>query len=233
MIYKEYQLRKELKFLISYEKYNRLRSKLEEMFYKDENCEHGDYTVTTMYFSNTNLNQKSKSSSFLSRKMFRIRFYNSNTSVFKLESKTSYSDYIGKISEIISKEEVNNIISGRKMRTYDSELKRLINYNVLSKVLEPRFFVEFEREAYINESGNVRINFDKDIRVAKMSSKPFEEEKYVSLQEHDHIMLEVKYKDKLPIEVLQLLNIEELDQLSVNKFLYCFNKLRIRQLFTI
>ena len=104
--------------------------------------------------------------------------------------------------------------------------RELLAYNRLNR-LKPVVTVEYQREAYVAETGNVRITFDKDISVATGTKNMFERTYSTSKILDDGIMvLEVKYDDYLPSHIRALLRTAMTERCAISKYVMSIEKRR-------
>lgn len=220
------KLRHEYKYYINYEAYQILRTRLIDIIGRDENMDSEDgYLVSSLYFDDiydSAMEEKLAGTRF--RKKFRIRVYERNDKQIKLECKMKYDTYISKISASLSSEEYTSILSG----DYEFLAKRkeavCLELYMLRKtsLLKPVLVVEYRREAYVSNYGNVRITFDKDIAVSYDSlDMLYSECPVTGILPEGRMVLEVKYDDYLPSYIGSLLQIGEAEKCAISKYVMC------------
>lgn len=226
MKYEGHTLRHELKYYINYDVYHVLRKRLREVIQMDKNMpDEEGYLVSSIYFDDmyhSAVEEKIAGTRF--RKKFRIRSYELNNQLIRLECKSKYNEYISKTSAKLSLEEYNRIMNGN----YDNLIKReeqvckeLFCYN-RTKLLKPVVVVEYRREAYISPLGNVRITFDKEISSSTGTLDMFSPNYHTSKVLPDDIMvLEVKYDDYIPSHILSILQTAMTDRCAISKYVMC------------
>lgn len=226
MQYLGHKLRHELKFYINASVYHTLRNRLRMVIEPDPNMKEKDgYLITSLYFDDINhsaLNEKQAGIRF--RKKFRMRCYNRNDGLIKLECKYKYDEYISKISASLSREEYDSILRGDYSflaKRKEPVCQQLLVYHNL-RLMKPTVVVEYLREAYVLPQGNVRITFDKDISASTDTIDMFAED-YATRRvlENDLIVLEVKYDDFLPAYVQQLLQTAMTNKCAISKYVMC------------
>ena len=232
MKYEGHTLRHELKYYINYNAYYILRERLKKIIQMDENMPNEDgYLISSIYFDDmyhSAINEKIAGSRF--RKKFRIRSYERNNQLIRLECKGKYNEYISKISAKLSLDEYYGILNG----DYDSLIlrdervcKELFCYN-RTTLLKPVVVVEYRREAYVSPFGNVRITFDKDISASSGVLDMFSMEYRTKKVLPDGIMvLEVKYDDYIPSYILEILQTTMTEHCAVSKYVMCREKKRM------
>lgn len=179
----------------------------------------GVYHVTSVYFDdifNTSFHQKQ--SGVLLRNKLRLRYYNHNLDFIRLEHKHKYGEMISKQSAPVSPEQFRSIRNG------DYDLARDAKHPVLQLLyakrqsvgLAPVVNVDYDREVFTHEPGNVRITFDAGLRAAP----PFSELSMPALAP-GLLVLEVKYDHFLPLVIAEMLSSSKLTQMAVSKYTMC------------
>lgn len=231
MKYKGHKLRHEYKYYIKEKTYHILRERFRSILQADENmlAEEG-YLISSLYFDdiyNSALEEKIQGNRF--RKKYRIRVYNHDDDLIKLECKAKYDNYIAKESATLTREEYDMILRDdysfllSREETVCKELYCLHQ----TKCLKPVTVVEYRREAYVLDAGNVRITFDKDISSSIYSLDMFSDEYVTSAVLDQGIMvLEVKYDDFMPKFIWQVIQSEGTLKSAISKFVLCRNKNR-------
>ena len=232
MKYEGHVLRHELKYYINYDVYHVLRERLRTVIQMDENMPDEDgYLISSIYFDDmyhSAIEEKIAGTRF--RKKFRIRSYERDNQLIRLECKAKYDEYISKSSAQISLEEYLQIMSGNYdnlARRKEQVCKELFCYNK-TKLLRPVVVVEYRREAYVLPFGNVRITFDKDISASTGTLDMFSKEYYTTkVLPDDILVLEVKYDDYIPRHILSLLQNIKADRCAVSKYVMCRDRKRM------
>jgi len=225
MQYEGKKLRHELKYYINYDTYYILRERLKQVMEKDPNMKSDDgYLVTSVYLDDmyhSAIEEKIAGIKF--RKKFRMRSYERDYQLIRLECKSKCSEYISKTSAIISSDEYRKILAGDfdfLLKRSEDVCKELFGYARL-KQMKPVVVVEYQREAYISSLGNVRITFDKDISASKVLDV-FSEEYYTQkVLPEDIMVLEVKYDDYLPVHIHSMLQGICAQQCAISKYVMC------------
>lgn len=226
MKYEGNSLRHELKYYINESVYHTLRNRLKMVINPDSNMKSADgYLITSIYFDDiykTAMNEKISGARF--RKKFRIRAYERDDSLIKLECKSKFDEYISKVSTNLSREEYDFLLSGNYdflFNRSEKVCKELLVYNRIN-LLKPVVTVEYQREAYILNEGNVRITFDKDISASTGSLNMFDESFATTKVLPEKVMvLEVKYDNYLPSNVHSLLRTAMTEKCAISKYVMC------------
>lgn len=218
-------LRHELKFLITYADYYNLRASLCALMEPDENSGEDGYTIRSLYFDDIHDGAYlDKESGVGRRRKHRIRIYNGSDSVIKYEIKDKYGEFISKISAPISRDECEKLINTDFGFMIDSQYPALRSgyIDARCKLLKPRVIVDYEREAFVCEEGNVRITFDRDIRAGLDSFNIFDNGILTApTLEPGTLVLEVKYDDFLPNFIRKALKKVDRRSLAVSKYVLC------------
>ena len=169
---------------------------------------------------NLNIFRK-KLDGILSRRKYRIRIYNKDFSLIKLENKIKENNTISKISSIITKEDSLHLynLTFKKIINRSKTLNGMISYLDAFKY-KPKVIVEYEREAYFLPYNNIRITFDKNLstynnftdfnNIEKGASVPVINERMITL--------EVKFSNELPIFLKDLLATLPASRASIGKY---------------
>ena len=106
-----YVKRQELKYYVNSIEANRMRGLFKKLFLSDNNTKaNNNYLVSSLYFENyDDKNLDEKLDGILSRRKYRIRIYNKDHSIIKLENKIKENNTISKISSVISKQDSQNL----------------------------------------------------------------------------------------------------------------------------
>lgn len=226
MQYGEKSLRHELKYYINTHEYMYLKERLAHSLKKDENGTINDgYHIRSLYFDdiyNTALNEKKLG--VFKRKKYRIRIYNMRDQSIKLEKKSKYGQYINKEKMKITKSEFYKILEGDNdfLIQADSKLSREFYIETKTKLLKPVVIVDYEREAYTLESGNVRITFDKNLSAGINSFDIFDKNVITKkIFDKPIMIMEVKYDSFLPNHVRNLLQIDRHNISAASKYVMC------------
>ena len=201
---------------------NRIKNLL--CFDDNQDGENG-YVITSVYFDdlfNTCLHDNEDG--VVERCKYRIRIYNYALSCIKLEVKSKIYNRIQKQSQKISLEEMKNFLLGRCVKDEYPSLENpitLFNLAIKERGLRPVVIVEYNRSAYVYESGNVRITFDRNVRKSSQVERFGERGLYMELVKGASDILEVKYDELLPDFIAQLLEMGNMNRSSFSKYKVC------------
>lgn len=223
------KFRHELKYLINYGDQELLKQRLNVVARLDPHAgERGEYKIRSLYFDDLNATAfHEKDMGILMRKKYRIRIYNDSDSVIKLECKMKQGAYINKRSASLSRREFDRIMDG----DYDFLLDRKeplcgeFYYKCKSAYLRPRLIVDYDREPYMYDAGEVRITFDKQVRTSAFVYDFFEPELPESyILEPGKLILEVKFTEFLPDIIRDILPVKASECTAVSKYGMSFLK---------
>lgn len=231
--------RVEEKYIIYEDQIAYLNMKLKEIMSPDEHSRDGGYLIRSVYFDDyhdsalyENLSGNDQ------RAKFRIRTYDNDPSFIRLEEKSKRAGFTKKRSAVYDEETVRKLISGCRRATdapvasaallgKDDPLSRLLYTGMNTKLLHPVTIVEYERTAFVEKSGNVRITFDRNIGATDNTADFFENNigAHPVLPTGAHI-LEVKYDELIPDHIRRLIDTGSLSRTAFSK--YCYAR-QIRQ----
>lgn len=216
------QFRHEHKHYINYMDYVVLHSKLRAIMKPDDNTNvNGEYQIRSLYFDNfkdTALNEKIDGIN--RREKFRIRCYNNDYSFINLEKKSKINSLCSKIKAPVTKEQAEAILAGKTEWMAQSCYPLVIELysKMKSNQLRPKTIIDYTREAYIYEPGNVRITIDRDIRTGLLSTDLFNPHLPTVLAGDAAILLEIKYDHFLPEVIANLIQMDGRRQTAFSKY---------------
>jgi len=215
--------RSELKHFINFSDYLAIRNRLKFIASYDTNADkNGEYTVRSLYFENYNnkvLAEKALGTDH--REKYRIRLYNNNHKLIKLEKKIKKDRFTTKFSKEITKSQCTDLINGSYDFLSHSNIPLFNDFfsKIKNDMLRPRTIIEYKRQAFFYPYGNVRITFDMDIKTALGSVDILNPELVlVSSLERNQIILEVKYDRFLPQIISDCIQLNERRQISASKY---------------
>lgn len=196
------QYRHEWKHAISKSDMLTIRQRMRAIARPDPHAVNGRYLIRSLYLDN--LNDKAlreKIDGVNRREKWRIRYYNLDPdSVIHLEKKSRLNGLGTKYSATLTKEEAQRITDGdiEWMIKSESGLVRELYSKMKSEGLRAKTIVDYTREPFIYEAGNVRVTLDYDIRTGLLCTD-FLNPECVTLPAGDApILMEVKWDAFLP-----------------------------------
>lgn len=221
---KKMDYRHELKFMVSDMELTVLRYRLMPLMHTDVHQENGAYTIRSLYFDDFyDTCMRENEDGVDNRKKYRIRIYNGSREVIKLEKKMKHRDMTRKMSVSLPEEICRTYVRGEIPQFYEgqSDLEKELLCEVKMHGMQPKSIVEYERTAFVEPRGNVRITFDRNISGSSRINEFMERElTLVPLLPAGQHILEVKYDELLPQYIADMLEIQALQQISFSKYYY-------------
>lgn len=219
--------RHELKFQVSDVELEIIRYRLKPLMQVDIHQEEDSYTVRSLYFDDLyNSCMRENEDGVDNRRKYRIRIYNGNDTVIKLEKKIKIRGMTRKVSEEISKTDCLTYMAGRtiELEADASDLEKELYAEMKMSGMHPVSIVEYERTAFVEPKGNVRITFDRNIGVTEKVEEFLDQNisQIPVLPAGVHV-LEVKYDELLPEYISQVLETGRLQRSSFSKYWHSRN----------
>ena len=225
--------RHELKYLINYYDYTFIKLRLSHLLSKDSHAESdGSYSIRSLYFDdyfNSAYNDKyagvMRRSRFRSK--YRIRIYNMSEQTIHLERKIKTGAYSHKETAAMTVDDVHCVLEGdyNFLLQSPNHLLKAFYHECVSNFMRPRVVVDYEREPYLMEAGDVRITFDKDVRAGVQGFDIFDAEMpTIEALSPDLLIMEVKFTDFLPSLIRNVLPTEAAEYTAVSKFVLACDK---------
>ena len=220
--------RHEYKYLISRAHAELLKLRLPHIMEPDPHAgEAGQYTIRSLYFDDfSGTAYYEKMDGISERTKYRIRFYNYDSSIIKLERKEKKGNLTRKAAQTITKNDARALeyaLSGGCPDTPEGlteELRLACN----GQGLRPRGLVDYDRTPFICDAGNVRITIDENLRTRPYIAHLFASPRaMVPVLDPDQVILEVKFDDYLPGYLEDALRDIPKAPLAISKFALCMN----------
>ena len=160
---------------------------------------------------------REKSDGINRREKFRIRYYNNDPSLIRLERKAKRNGLELKDSVVLTEEIVKKIIAGeyniyavsveklveepKSMKNFLGDPPDLLNEFLLKlklQCLRPKTIVDYIREPYVYRPGNVRVTFDYHLRTGRYCTDFLNSECELFPVDNAPIIMEVKWDHFLP-----------------------------------
>lgn len=192
--------RHELKYIIGYSDYIAASQHLSLIANPDSHATDGRYKIRSLYFDNDkNKALREKIDGVNYREKFRIRCYNDDYSYISLEKKSKINGLCNKQSTRLTPEQCRAIIDGDCEWMKDSGDKLI--FELYSKLvcerLKPMSIVDYTREPWVYDIGNVRVTFDYDIRTGLKCTDFFDSD-CITVPTGNEMIMEVKWDEVLP-----------------------------------
>ena len=216
--------RHEWKHEISFADLLCIRQRLRAVAETDPHAVDGRYRVRSLYFDTPGdraLREKIDGAD--PREKFRIRCYNGDTSVIRLEKKARRGGLGAKFSAEVSAVETRKLIAGDLdwMLASGRPLVQELYCRMRYQGLRPKTIVDYTREPFLYRPGNVRVTFDYDIRTG-LSCTDFLNPDCVTIPAGDApILLEVKWDAYLPSVIRDAVQTGNLRATAFSKYAQC------------
>lgn len=215
--------RHELKFFINIGDYFAIRNRLKYIASLDKNATpSGTYHIRSLYFDNfSDKALMEKINGYSKREKFRIRYYNDNFDFIKLEKKSKINGLCTKFSAPLTREQCEKILNNDIdwMIDSDKSLIQELYFKIKSQMLKPKTVVDYTREAYIYNAGNVRITIDSNVRSGIFSQDMFNTNlPTMKIPTNDTIILEVKFDEFLPDIIKDVIQTNTRKATSISKY---------------
>lgn len=228
----EKKYRQEIKRLLSSAQRLLLEQRIRAVMPRDiHSGDDGSYSIRSIYFDTvTDRAYTEKEAGISEREKIRIRFYDHQDDLIKLERKEKRGNLIRKDSMAISKETADAMMHNdySSLPDYCNPLSDHIYGIAHSDGLHPAVVVDYIRKAYVFPAGHVRVTFDAALEAAKPTIPIWTPESGYDVLGEDTI-LEIKFDQYLPNHISQLLNSVSARQIALSKYVLCRNNLLWKQ----
>ena len=215
--------RHELKHQINLMDMLMLRQRLSAIAKKDEHTIDGKYFIRSLYFdTSSDKALREKIDGINKREKFRLRIYNNDTSVILLEKKSKINGLCLKDRVELTREQAQAIVDGEISWMKDSNipLVRELYCKITGQGLKPRTIVDYTREPFIFEAGNVRVTLDYNIKTG-LNSTDFFNPACVTIPTGEDIILEVKWDEYLPDIIRDIVQLPACRSGAFSKYAVC------------
>ena len=183
----------------------------------------GRYHIRSLYFDDPyDRALREKLDGVSEREKFRLRFYNGDTSMIRLEKKVKKGGLGCKISAAVTPEEAGSIVEGDLSWMKDSG--RPLPTELYAKMragLRPRTIVDYDRTAFVYAPGNVRVTLDDHIRTGLRRTDFLNPDCPTIAAGQPVTVLEVKWDEYLPDCVRQAVQLRGRRETAFSKYQTC------------
>ncbi|MDQ0150772.1 polyphosphate polymerase domain-containing protein [Eubacterium multiforme] len=214
--------RRELKYSVSEREYFRLINVFKNLLTEDANNKKYGYKIRSLYFDSINNDDYySKISGEEVRKKIRLRIYDVDDELVKLEIKRKLNINQIKETTLISREDAKALINKdySVLLKYDDNIAKTA-YNIMTLgQYSPVVLVEYNRRAYIHKENRIRVTLDSDMRSNETNFDLFSKDVVLMpiFNMYDSI-LEVKYDGELFCWISDLLKGKDIVNQSLSKY---------------
>ena len=135
-----------------------IRQRMRAIAKSDTHALDGKYRIRSLYFDNlADRALREKIDGVNCREKFRIRYYNDDLSLIRLEEKSKWNGLGNKQSATLSAEEAQAIVDGNLdwMMDSDRPLLQELYTKMTVQGLRPKTIVDYTREPFVYAPGNV------------------------------------------------------------------------------
>ena len=218
------KFRHEWKHEINYADMLTLKSRLAAVALPDKHGLQGKYIIRSLYFDNIyDKALREKLNGVNRREKFRLRYYDGSLEYIVLEKKSKINGLCNKVQTRVSVEDVKSIMAediGTMWKNKDPLITEL-GYKIQTQGLRPKTIVEYTRQAFVYDPGNVRITLDYDIRTG-LTSTDFLNPKSITLPAgNSPAILEVKWDEFLPSVICDAVQLYGRHASAFSKYAAC------------
>lgn len=226
------EYRNELKYIVNEFDLKIIEERLKNIMRYDANMQDNSYNIRSIYFDDYNNTCFYENEAGINKRLkVRIRIYDKSDKLIKLEIKYKNNGMTKKESCNISKNLCEKLTNGEYISIDECGGKKVLYKVFLEQrlhMLKPKIIVEYDRTAFINIVGNVRITFDRNIRASKNIKLFFDDNILANpIQEISTHILEIKYDELLPDYISNVLELNKLRQTSFSK--YYFSRIALKE----
>ena len=218
--------RQEHKYLISYVDYFKIRDAIRTLFIHDQHGSNDSYQVNSIYLDDVYFSgAQDKAFGNELHKKYRIRYYDDATKK-KLELKKKTGNNSIKTSTPINDEVFQAIIDNDVdvlEKHFDDKLIRLYTLDFFRKNLEPKCNIIYKREAYRDETDNLRLTFDHSLEISRFDKKIDGES--IKLLKDTMLIMEIKYEHFIPKEVKTIIKSISANQIAYSKYFLGYDQI--------
>ena len=220
--------RHEYKYLISRADAELLKLRLPRIMERDPHAgEAGRYTIRSLYFDDFSGGAYfEKMDGIAERTKYRIRFYNYDSSVIKLERKDKKGHLTRKAAQTITKNDARALEYALSSGCPDTPegLTEELRLACSGKGYRPRVLVDYDRTPFVCHSGNTRVTIDENLRTRPYIAHLFASPRaMIPVLDPDQVILEVKFDDFLPGYLAAALADIPKAPMAISKFALCMN----------
>ena len=192
----------------------------------DQFSKNGSYMVRSLYFDtpdDKDFFEKIKEQNL--RRKIRLRIYNPDDTMAKLELKQKENIFQKKRTMLVSKEDALELIKGNYsvLLKYEDALAAELFAIMSIEVYRPKSIVEYQRRAFIAKENNIRLTFDSNIRATESSFDLFAKNLPLApVFPLDKVVFEVKY-DKFLLSYITDI-ISKVDARNMTSSKYCLSR---------
>ncbi len=221
--------RHEEKYIIDYMQYAMLKARAMGVLTPDSHGDNGSYVITSLYYDDPMDNALyEKLDGLPEHSKFRIRTYDYDSRVIKLERKDKTGILTHKLDAPIIREQIP-LLDGGATRL---DAFRGDAYDLAAQIqaggLQPSVVVRYRRDAFTFCGSDLRLTFDTGMEAITADENALfsPEVRGLPVFDPNTVIMEIKYGDYLPSFLRKLTQVHS-KQLSVSKYALCREKLML------
>ena len=218
------QFRHEVKHEISYLDMPVLRQRLKAVMKTDSHTRDGRYEIRSLYFDSPDDKAlRKKLNGVITREKYRIRLYNNDPSVIRMERKFKHGALGYKDTVPLTPEQAQRIANGDIRWMAESADEVLLGFysRLRNEGLTARVIVDYTREPFVFGPGNVRVTLDYDIRTALRCTDFLNPNCTTIPAPGDPCILEVKWDNYLPDVIRDMVQLGDRHSVAYSKYAAC------------
>ena len=218
--------RHEYKYVLDNMKTVLMKARAGALFRKDPHARpDGTYSIKSLYFDDINNGCFFDAANGNDpRAKFRIRLYNDDTDMIRLEKKIKQNGFTLKEQTVLSREECEALIQGRLMDvgcTEDDKKKSLLSQMSVNGLI-PVIIIAYERQPYIYPGSDIRFTIDTRITFSTDVKSFLDPDKKAMMSLGGGFsVMELKWGRYLPGHITDCLTINSLEKSRFSKYYYC------------
>lgn len=220
----EKNFRHEYKFLISPNAARLLKLRLPHIMGRDPHAgPTGQYTIRSLYFDDPNFTAfRDKVDGVDNRTKYRIRCYNGDTTLCRLERKEKKGHLTRKTGQSITAQDA--LALQNRTAPHGEGLCEELRLLCASQGLRPMVLVDYDRTPFVCAAGNTRITLDENLRTRPYCADLFDTHRsMMPVLDDNQVILEVKFDDYLPGYLRDALADIPKTPMAISKFAMCLN----------
>ncbi len=201
-----------------------LRQRLRAVATPDPHAVNGRYRIRSLYFD-TPADQalREKINGVSNREKFRIRYYNDDPGLIRVEKKSKQGGLCHKDSAEVSREEVEKLLRQdlEWMQDPQRPLLQELRSRMITQGLAPKVIVSYTREPFVFAPGNVRVTMDYGIRTSLQWDKFLQPDSMTIPLREEAIVIEVKWDEFLPSIIRDAVQLGSRRTTAFSKYAAC------------
>lgn len=223
--------RHELKYLVNQAEYRQLQTVLHSLLGHDAHAgPQGEYHIRSLYLDDLyHTAYRQKMAGVEVRKKYRVRIYDCLDRHIALECKYKNGAYIYKESVPLTVAEYGDLCRGNCgfLLQKPQPLARQFFLEARANIIRPCVIVAYDREAFVNDVGTVRITFDKALTAMEPRQNMFDPAcTGYHVLPPGQMILEVKFTGILPEYIQSIFRAYSFVRTSASKFCLCADRVR-------